>query len=406
MPIIKAGFAPGLHGRKTAATWGRRTAYLGRQEQGHEAQLFSRDGEVHKGQALEELGGKHGEYHEVIISPSANECRALEARHDGHVEAAQRDHALKLGERLAGPDRKFIVAVHHKTLQNGEKAWHFHVAIEGPVRGGESLLGAKGRAQQLWDQLWRESAPKMRIVDWAAHRAFMQHHTELNGLYKEQAALLNERRRAVRATPGAEPKITVDAQYAERLKDLAHRRHETELSAIGARYRARGMAGSAEELVEKDKARGRLSCNLAKIENRSLSFRTRAGHYVAADRGRRAIARSDKILGRGAKALLRGAQLCARPLRGGMQVSAVLGAVSVVSKVAQIAPPLKVLSTVTRVAALPLRIGMTVAQALTAEDPITQAKAVFRLLSTVAPAIIAKPIQLAEKLSQGPELEQ
>lgn len=268
MPIVKAGFSAGLHGRASPASWGRRVAYLGR-EQDQAALLLARDGTISKTGALAERGGKQAEYHEAIIAWTPNECRALAERF-GSTEAAKEGIARSIADKLAGDDRHYVVAVHQKCLRTGEQAWHLHVAIQG--RQPAQFLGSRGRAQRAVDAAWRECAPKLPIIDWTKHAQFVDVRGELRALQAEQNKLSAERRNALRRARGP-AKLDVDKEYASKMQALVERRHSLELAAAQARYDARGIGGGAEHLVEIERADMRRAQALSVIERRSEAVR-------------------------------------------------------------------------------------------------------------------------------------
>ncbi|MBI2839642.1 MAG: hypothetical protein HYX75_15125 [Acidobacteria bacterium] len=323
MPIVKAGFSAGLHGRASPASWGRRVAYLGR-DQDQAALLLARDGTISKTGALAELGGKQAEYHEAIVAWTPNECRALAERF-GSAEAAKEGIARSIARNLAGEDGHYVVAIHAKRLSTGEQAWHLHVAIQG--REPAQFLGARGRAQRAVDAAWRECAPKLPINDWTKHAQFVCIRAELCALQTQQNKLSGERRNALRRARGP-AKLEVDKEYASKMQALVERRHALELAAAQARYDARGIGGGAEHLVEIERADMRRAQALSVIERRSEAVRARGGALTRTDRLWRSARAQDAGVGRGIAAALRGVQRAQRGISAGISGMAASAAMS------------------------------------------------------------------------------
>ncbi len=302
MAILTPGYEPGAHGRKSQATWDRRSMYLAR-EQGREGvSLFQSEGqgirETDRQGALEALGGKGATYHEVIVAFSEAECLALEARADGNRKEAQRRAAEALGARLS-EDRPFLVAVHEDT-----ERWHLHVDIQGEQ--APRLFGPRGDAQKAFEGFWRASTPPGRIQDWEAHRRAIELQAEARSLSRQIQTLDRDRRQALRLAPDAPTRARVGRGFDERAHTLVFERFRIELAGIEARHLARGTGGSWEHKVDVERAGFRRHGADNRIQVRANRLEARATGKSRP--GLPAARRTDRTLGQGREALLRGTQ--------------------------------------------------------------------------------------------------
>ena len=250
MAILKAGFTRGARGRQSKASWGRRASYLASEHDREKAVLYGRDEEgikpLSRSEAIEEMGGKHVEYRETIVSPSEAECRALEARTYGKVEDAQRHAAQGLAERLS-EGKPYVVAVH----QEGDR-WHLHVAVKDADR--PEMYGPKGNAQRAFEDYWRSGQPKHRIQDWEAHSTAKQLQGEARNVTQDIRKLDRERFESIRHCPSVPEKLATASRFEHKERELISTRHHLEIKAINSRHQARGTTGSCEQKVDIERA--------------------------------------------------------------------------------------------------------------------------------------------------------
>ena len=250
MAILKSGFTRGARGRQAKAGWGRRTAYLASEHDREKALLYGRDEDgvrpITRSEAIQEMGGKHADYRETIVSPSENECRALEARAGGDKEAAQRLAAQGMGERLS-EEKPYVVALH----EEGNR-WHLHVAVQGADK--PDLYGPRGEAQKAFEDYWRSSQPRTRIQDWDAHQQARALQSQIRDLSQELRHLERERFEAVRQARGAPEKLATAGRFEAQERALIGQRHDLEKQAIEARHASRGTVGSWDQKVDLERA--------------------------------------------------------------------------------------------------------------------------------------------------------
>ena len=258
MPIITPGHTPGFRGRKLPATWVRRTEYL-RAEHGRDGVALQgpHGRDLTAAQSVALLGGPEAEYHEVIVAPSQAECDTIRGRNP----AAPRDEALMAGHRVAQAYTKggpYVLAMHE---QDGR--FHFHIAAPGPRPN--VALGRQGTMQKAWDREFLGDEP--RIQNWEAHRRFKALKVQLEGVIREQRELVRQRREAVREAPPGH-KLDASRPFDERARDLVGRRYELEVSALLARYEARGAVGSPRHQSELEQTHHRRTGALHRLERR------------------------------------------------------------------------------------------------------------------------------------------
>ncbi|MBP1625965.1 MAG: hypothetical protein H6Q00_440 [Holophagaceae bacterium] len=258
MAIIKAGFTPGFRGRQQAPTWNRRTHYLGSEHGRDAARLLGAEGkELENQEAIQTLGGPRGEYHEVIVAPSAQECAAIKARNPEHPQQAMADTGTRIAQAHA-QGRPYVLAIHE---QDGR--FHYHIAVSGPMP--ERTLGKHGHMQKTWDRELHGDEP--RIQDWQAHRRFQKEKAHLQELIRQQRENETQRREAMkRAVPGQ--KLAAARPFEVKARDLIERRYATEFKAIHARYEARGALGSPRHQAELEQAEHRRTGSLRRLEKR------------------------------------------------------------------------------------------------------------------------------------------
>ena len=300
--MLKPGFTKGAHGRKAKASWGRRNRYLA-SEQGREGVwLYGRDEggvrELSRSESLAELGGKNAQYRETIIAFSETECRALEERALGDKLEAQRLAAQGMGERLAG-DKPFVVAVHEE-----QGRWHLHVAVMDEER--PRLYGPRGEAQKAFDDFWRASSPRTRILDWDAHLRSKALQGDLKNISQQLQQVERTRLEVLRRTHGALEKQAVSREFDGQSRALIGQRFRTEWELVDARHQARGTRGGWEQKVECE----RVDIRRIGQENR---IQRREEHLQARVDGREnpalaAARRMDKPLAKGREAIIRGTQ--------------------------------------------------------------------------------------------------
>ena len=261
MAIIKPGFTPGFRGRKQAPSWNRRAHYLASQHDRDSARLLSLAGEeLQPSAAIELMGGPRAGYHEVILAPGAAECATIRTRCPEDPQRA----AAEVGQRIArayAQGRPYVLAIHEQ-----EGRFHFHIAVAGPPMG--QTLGKHGKIQKEWDREVFGDEP--RIQDWAAHVRFKEEKSRLQQVIREQKENERQRREAVqRAAPGQ--KTEAARPFEQTARVLIERRHGAELSAIQARYQARGALGSPRHQAEVEQADHRRTGALHRLEKRETA---------------------------------------------------------------------------------------------------------------------------------------
>ncbi len=117
MSIVKAGFSPGLHGRRAQASAGRRIEYIARtQDDGERPILYSDAGPLSCEEAVQHIGGRNAEYHGVILHYTHAERAALREKF-GSDHAAQEAMGRIVGRHLAG-DANYVIAAHGTSFPN------------------------------------------------------------------------------------------------------------------------------------------------------------------------------------------------------------------------------------------------------------------------------------------------
>jgi hypothetical protein len=104
-------------------------------------------------------------------------------------------------------------------------------------------------------------------VDWEAHRRFLGLKNELGQVIHQQRRLAQQRRDAVRTVPSRH-KIQAARPFEQQLREIVEQRYLLELSAMEARYEARGCAGCPEHRVEQEQAEFRRRAALNRLEAR------------------------------------------------------------------------------------------------------------------------------------------
>jgi hypothetical protein len=277
-------------------------SYLASEHDRERAVLYGRDGEdvrqLSRGEAIEELGGKNAEYRETIVSLSEVECRALEARSGGDKEAAQRQAAQGLGERLS-EGKPYASAVH----EEGSR-WHLHVCVKDAERPG--MYGPRGEAQKAFDDFWRSNQPRDRIVDWEAQARAKSLQSDARSLSEDLRRLDRERYQAVRSAGTPTEKLRTANQYENKARELVGQRYQVERAAIEARHQARGTQGGWEQKVDQERAQIRRSGAENRIQRREEKLQER---LMGRSRPEVRAARStDRTLAQGRERLVRGSQ--------------------------------------------------------------------------------------------------
>lgn len=261
MAIIKPGFTPGFRGRQEAASWNRRAHYLA-SEHGREGVVFQgvdrRD--LSPEQAVAALGGPQVAYHEVVVAPSSPECDTIRGRRP----EAPREAALASGHRVAkayAHGRPYVLAMHE---QDGR--FHFHLAVQGSME--RDALGPRGRVQKQWTRELFGDEP--RIVDWEAHRRFLELKERLQACIRDQRQNQEDRYKALRQVP-ASRKPEKARPFETRACELVERRYRLEVEALTARYQARGTLGGPRHLAELQQAAHRRTGALRRLDRRVSS---------------------------------------------------------------------------------------------------------------------------------------
>lgn len=114
MPILKSGFTAGFRGRKKAPTWNRRAHYLSSEHDRDSALLVGCNGRsLTPSEATQTLGGAKVRYHEIVIAPSLQECRAIwEGCPDAPAKAAK-ETGMRLAKAYA-QRRPSVLAIHEQ----------------------------------------------------------------------------------------------------------------------------------------------------------------------------------------------------------------------------------------------------------------------------------------------------
>ncbi len=261
MAVSKPGFTEGLRGRMHAPALNRRVYYLISQEGRDSARLLGMAGqELEPSQAIEVMGGPHGSYHEIIVAPSSQECDTIRARCPEDPQRAAAEAGTRIAKAYA-QGRPFVLAIHE---QDGR--FHFHVAVAGSR--SERALGKHGQIQKAWDQEIFGDEP--RIQDWSSHLRFKEERARLQQVIRDQKENDLQRRAAVkRATP--DRKTEAARPFERKARELIERRYTVELSAIQARYEARGALGSPRHQVELERAGHRRTGTLRRLEDRETA---------------------------------------------------------------------------------------------------------------------------------------
>jgi hypothetical protein len=300
--MLKPGFTKGAHGRKAKASWGRRNRYLASEQDREGVWLYGRDEggvrELSRSESLAELGGKNAQYRETIIAFSETECRALEERALGDKLEAQRLAAQDMGERLAG-DKPYVVAVHEE-----QGRWHLHVAVMDEER--PRLYGPRGEAQKAFDDFWRASSPRTRILDWDAHLRSKALQGDLRNISQQLQQVEHTRLEVLRQTHGAHGKQAISREFDGQARALIGQRFRAELENIEARHQARGTRGGWEQQVECERADIRRICQENRIQRREERLQARVDGRE--NPALSAARRTDRPLAKGREAIIRGTQ--------------------------------------------------------------------------------------------------
>lgn len=289
--MIKPGHRPGFRGRMSPPSMSRRSHYLAAQQGRDSARLLGMEGrEFTPAQAIEAMGGKSAQYHEIIVAPSEAECWTIRGRNLSDPPRA----AEEVGQRLAkayAKGRPYLLAIHE---QDGR--FHFHIVVKGAM--SEQALGRHGLVQKEWDREIFGDEP--RIQDWEAHQRFKAEKVRLQEVIREQKENERQRREAVkRAEPGRKAEAARPFERKARL--LIERRCLTELATLRARYESRGMLGSPRHKAELEQVEHRRTGALRRLEKRETSrelgaAKARLGRAV--DQGGRVVQRGARVAGR------------------------------------------------------------------------------------------------------------
>jgi hypothetical protein len=301
---------------------GRRAYYLIAEHDRDSARLVNADGrELTAPEVIALMGGAEAEYYEIILAPSAAECRLIEARNPEDPQRAIQEAGLRMLQAQSG-GRKHVLAIHEQ-----EGRFHFHFVIAG--RMPERTLGLHGHLQKRWNQEVLGDEPRIR--DWEAHRRFRELRGQLQVLIEEQRVLKQQRREAVQ---GAEPgyKREVARPFDERAMALLEARYTLELSAIHARYEARGSLGSPRHQAEVEQAEHRHTA-----ARRSLDRRMQGRPIPDRSLGRgvpeRTLSHGAKRLATNAAEQALGCNQMPEPMRKGTHISLALAAGAVESAI-------------------------------------------------------------------------
>ncbi len=261
MAISKPGFTAGFRGHMSPPAWNRRAHYLAREEGRDFARLLGLAGqEIEPSQAIEVMGGAHGSYHEIIVAPSTQECDTIRARFPDHPQQAAAEAGIRVAKAYAR-GRPFVLAIHE---QDGR--FHFHVAVAGS--SSDRALGKHSQIQKAWDQEIFGDEP--RIQDWSSHLRFKEEKARLQQVIREQKENELQRREVVkRAAPSR--KVEAARPFEKKARDLIERRYVTELSAIQARYEARGALESPRHKAELEQASHRRTGAIRRLECRETA---------------------------------------------------------------------------------------------------------------------------------------
>ena len=261
MAISKPGFTAGFRGHMSPPAWNRRAHYLAREEGRDFARLLGLAGqEIEPSQAIEVMGGAHGSYHEIIVAPSTQECDTIRARFPDHPQQAAAEAGIRVAKAYAR-GRPFVLAIHE---QDGR--FHFHVAVAGS--SSDRALGKHGQIQKAWDQEIFGDEP--RIQDWSSHLRYKEEKARLQQVIREQKENELQRREVVkRAAPGR--KVEAARPFEKKARDLIERRYVSELSAIQARYEARGALESPRHKAELEQASHRRTGAIRRLEGRETA---------------------------------------------------------------------------------------------------------------------------------------
>lgn len=269
MAIIKPGFKVGFRGRKQQASWKRRGHYLASEHNREKARLLDIEGRpLVPEQAIEVMGGPDAEYHEIIVAPSAAECRTILER-----VPEDRDRAIEeAGRRILkayAEGKPALLAIHE---QDGR--FHFHLAVKGPQP--ERALGKDGTVQRHWNREVFGDEP--RILDWDAHQRFRAQKTELLSLLPRQRENDRARIEALRGVPLIR-QAEIARPYEQRARSFIVERHRLEVACLAARYEARGMSGSPRHLAELEAVAFRRTGALRRLDRRELGRDLATGRF-------------------------------------------------------------------------------------------------------------------------------
>src|ERR1035438_2943515 len=184
MPIIKPGFTKGLRGRVQAATFDRRAHYLAAEHDREGVQVLTEEKrQVTPSEAIDTMGGKHVEYHEIVVSPSVLEREAIRKyANPFSSEKPEVVTAFRVSKEYAG-DRPFVTAIHYME----DDRYHFHITVQGKEPGG--IFGERGKFQKVWDAQWIVRPNDSRVIDWALYAESKQLQIEAMDLAKQQRKL-------------------------------------------------------------------------------------------------------------------------------------------------------------------------------------------------------------------------
>lgn len=248
MAIIKAGFTKGFRGRNSAASFGRRAHYLSSEHDRAGVVLLDQDREgLDAKAAIERMGGSEAEYHEIIVSPSHLECKAiLQYGSLTEQEKAATETARRLSETYAG-NREYVTAVHW----SDDGRFHFHITVKGPEEPG--TLGERGQFQKVWNAQWIHQPKEHRVRDWDLHGKAKELQSQAITIAKDQREATKARNEEIKGTP-QELRGEVMDRWREKETQLAAHRLDVETQAIEARYESRGIPDSILKEVEIEKA--------------------------------------------------------------------------------------------------------------------------------------------------------
>jgi len=267
-------------GLKSMPSLARRLHYQEASQDRESVQVIGSDGkDLSISEALDRMGGGDHAYTELLSDASVLETQCLLERHpEMEPDEVMREHfaaqARHLEARYFDGEERIVTAIHKEV----DHSYHAHFELPDTLEGLKArqvgkrreLDGRNGAAQEAWDKAWREDR-KLKPIRNATEREDakvrqQEYGAELEKL-REERAELNRTLKASSRTEDAVARWDARKEFVTRASYLEEKRHNLQGAKIDHFFAARGMEGSLEHLVERDRVEMRHRGDVRQLEN-------------------------------------------------------------------------------------------------------------------------------------------